>query len=90
MNLSLSMKIAYILILGFMLVCSIYLITLPRELQVPEEYKGMIYVDEAGILKPKYERVIVQGNGSGGSGRYMKFTNKTNMDEVNYDNYEMS
>ena len=79
MKLSLLIKIAYILILGFMLVCSYYLITMPRELQVSEEYKGMIYVDEAGILKPKYERVIVQSNRSCGSGRYIKFVNTTEL-----------
>jgi hypothetical protein len=77
MKSSLLIKIAYILILGIMLICSYHLITMPHELQISEEYVGMVYVDEAGILIQKYDRHIIRCNESGS--KRIIFIRKTNL-----------
>jgi len=82
MELSIPTKIAYFIILMVMLICSYYLLTLPRELEVSEEYRGMIYVDEQSLFIPKYERVFVQCELNG---RKIIYLNKSNLKEVKND-----
>lgn len=79
MELSISTKIAYFIVLMVILICSYYLLTLPRELEVSEECRDVIYVDEQGIFTQKYERVFVQCELNG---RKLIYLNKSNLKEV--------